>query len=80
MWITRWAAGHSLGRHLAPVSADFPADLNHLLDLHVPLPETGLGVIVLVAGDGDVSASEQEIAHLNLMHYPAASVFVLTVL
>ena len=41
----------------APVSPDLFADPHHLLDLHVPLSETGLGVIVLVAGDGDVSAT-----------------------
>ena len=54
----------------APVSPDLFADPHHLLDLHVPLSETGLGVIVLVAGDGDVSATEKEIAHLKLMHLP----------
>ena len=54
----------------SPVSPDISADAHHLLDLHVPLSETGLGVIVLVAGDSDVSATEKEIAHLKLMHSP----------
>ena len=48
----------------SPVSPDICADPQHLLDLHVPLSETGLRVIVLVAGDSDVSATETEIAHL----------------
>lgn len=54
----------------SPVSPDICADPHHLLDLHVPLSETGLRVIVLVAGDSDVSATETEIAHLKLMHLP----------
>ena len=54
----------------SPVSPDIGADAHHLLDLHVPLSETGLGVIVLVAGDSDVSATEKEIAQLKLMHSP----------
>ena len=52
----------------SPVPPDLAADPHHPLDLRVPPLETLLGVIMLVASDGDVS--EAEIAHLKLMHLP----------